>query len=260
MLFSNPVQYDFRYLRLHIEVCYSTLCAIKARLNQTLKIPANNKLPTEPLTVLGDLGLVGQIRLVHANSTPVARVTNGLVRVSPSVQITDANGTRQAKAIADPAIEIQQKSLSTAAFFQQVMDNSAVNWQGACHLMQCQSGCDEIQFNAVLQQAPCVWVKGDLTLAGYQEYGSQKTPLHVVVEGDLHILHQAVLNGLVYLKNSHAQFNGREAWQINGALVAEGQLEIQAPVTLNYKKEILEAIPHMDISVPVSGTWTDASL
>ncbi len=258
VLFTNPIRFDFNYLQLEVEVCYSALCAVKAHLQQTLKLPANYTPPNTPLTVLNALELDGQVSLVHASDRYVATVRGSTLKISSSVEITDLNGTRRAKLSGDPAIRVPADSPSADQFFRQLMGLDQQAWQRACPLLQCPSGCNAIQLSAVLQQASCIWVKGDLNLSGYQEYGSQQAPLLMVVEGDLRPKHNTVLNGLVYLKSPHSQFNGQDAWQLNGALVAEGKLEINAPVKLSYQKQFLDAIPQLEMSVPVSGTWNDA--
>jgi hypothetical protein len=253
--FSNPERYNLEFIQLDVRACYDASCRVQAELTQTLRVPPPYQPPSVPLTVLGHLWLGHQARIVHAGAPKVARVVDHDVQVSSGTQLLNHHGLQPVSVKGAPLIGLEQTQQSATDYFKDMMGRDKQIWKNSCVLLQCAQGCNEKDLISAHRGATCIWVQGDLDLAGHQSYGDNNHPLQMVVEGELNIHQQAILNGLVYLESPKPQIGGAASWQLNGALVVQGDLKIDSAAQLAYDAKILEALPQIELSVPVSGTW-----
>lgn len=118
--------------------------------------------------------------------------------------------------------------------------------------------CTAAQVKAAVDMNPGrpIWVEGDLSVTTAVDIGEASAPVLVVVNGNLSFPVNATFYGLVYARKSNWNTSG--TGQIQGAVVAEGEISGNGSPTIIYDRTVLN---HLRFSVGsfvrAPGSWKD---
>lgn len=152
-------------------------------------------------------------------------------------------------------------------FFRDVFGTTKEDIKEQSLLINCNGQCNAALGNSAPPdgqeygepKAPLIWVTGNTTLNSQTVIGTPTKPVLLVIEGNLDIGGGVEFYGFIYVIGAVGGSSGGGNTTINGALVCEGDMNLNGNVTINYTK----FDPGSDdeegpaLYVKISGTWTD---
>jgi len=164
----------------------------------------------------------------------------------------------------DPALNLVALTPFSAAdrMFASVFNMTASTFQSqpAAVAVPCTAGiCTAAQVRTVVAMNPGrpIWVQGDLSVTTAGDIGSAAAPVLVVVNGNLTFPVNATVYGLVYLRTANWATSGTGG-QIQGAVVAEGEISGSGSPTIIYDREVLTRLRgSVGSFVRAPGSWKD---
>lgn len=139
------------------------------------------------------------------------------------------------------------------------MSPSTFQEQPAAVVLTCATGtCTADQVRSAVNMNPGrpIWVPGHLSVASAGDIGSAAAPALIVVNGNLSFPTNATVYGLVYVRTADWATSG--AGQIQGSVVAEGQISGSGAPTIVHDRDVLSRLrTGVGSFVRAPGSWRD---
>ncbi len=233
-----------------------------ARVQATLALlPALATLPTAALTARGDIAATGPLALVNLDPD-----TGGVTaRAGGSIALPLAGlGTLPGRSGADSLVahETQLGTADAERLLARLLGLDRTRWQQlpGVRRLSCTGDCAAELAAAIGPDSahPLLWIEGDLELDGPLTLGSAERPLLIVVEGQLRLRAGVVIHGAVVTLAASWDTTGTVDAEIDGALVALGDVRGSGAPTIVHDAGALARLHGQFGSFTrVPGSWRD---
>jgi len=229
-------------------------------LNSALATP-----PAAAMTVRGSIDLNGGSIGISNADVPTGGITidaGGAIVNAANARLSSLPGTPGSASLqaSDPSLTALNPDRMFVSLFG--MDRATYRSQPAAVRVNCNGNCAVAIASAVsANPGRIVWVEGNATIDANQVLGSPAAPVMLFVQGDLTVAANLEVHGLLYL---HAS-TGSNSWTtnagttlVNGAVVAEGNLNVAGAPNVAFDADVLRTINLTHGSmVRVPGSWRD---
>ena len=124
--------------------------------------------------------------------------------------------------------------------------------------VNCPSNCTDALSALVNSGVTTIWIKNDMNLQSNATFGSEDSPLVIVVDGNVHLNGSLTLYGVLYSTNATWDNTGGGTARVVGALIAEGDFTTTGTPDPTYDVKVLKNIKgNNGHYVKVPGSWKD---
>jgi hypothetical protein len=221
------------------------------------RLPPLDTLPAATLTVRGSVRFnSGPVHVRHtdAGGSGLTVHAGGSI-TGASLVATSTPGTPSAVSLLgdDASLAALSGQALHASFFR--LDEAAWRAQPGVMEIDCTSACDAALREATRHHA-LVHLRGGLRLSTPTLLGTPERPVLLKVEGPVELHAGAVIHGLVYTHD--AQWTDTAGGTVRGAVVAEGDLQIDGPTHIHHDRSVLLALrARAGTFAPLLGSWRD---
>lgn len=249
--------------------CYAAAgAAADAEAEVSVLLGLNSALATPPaaaVTARGNVDLNGGAVAISNADVPSAGITidaGGTLDNAGNARLLSVPGTPGSASVR--ASDASLGTLNDARLFVSLfgMDRVTYRTQPAVVPVACNGNC-AAAIGAAVSANPgrVIWVEGDVTFDTAQVLGTAADPVLLVIHGDLTGSANVQLTGVLYLFTN----GGTTTWNtaagstiVNGAVVAEGHLEIVGTPTISFDPAVLRTINlNQGSVVRIPGSWRD---
>lgn len=229
-----------------------------AQLRQHLgRLPALDSLPAAALTVRGGVRFSsGPVHVQHTDAGGSGLTVHAGGSIDgASLVATSTPGTPSAASLLgdDASLAALPEQALHASFFR--LDEAAWRAQPGVMELDCTSACDAALREATRHHA-LVHLRGGLRLSTPITLGTPERPVLLKAEGPVELRGGAVIHGLVYTRG--AQWTDTAGGTVRGAVVAEGDLQIDGPTHIRHDRSVLLALrARAGTFAPLLGSWRD---
>ena len=224
-------------------------------------LPALATVPIAALTARGDITATGALAL--ANTAPdigglTAQAAGSIAM--PLASLTTLPGMTAAASLV--AAEAQLAGTDTERLLTRFLGLDRNRWQQLAGVQRpdCPADCGAMLTAAIGPDAVhrLAWIAGDLSLDGPLTLGSAQQPVLLVVEGQVRLSGGVTIHGVVLTLAANWDTSGTANAQVNGALIALGNVSGNGTPAISYDAAVLARLRgQLGSFVRVPGSWRD---